>query len=202
MWLAIQEGQARRKKAAARSKPARPEAALVRTLPSWPQPAVTSPAFLATERRILCSVISKASLASGQARAEMLLPLGSGFSQKHGLVGKPRQSGRTFGLPSHFCWGSPFGEWDWGGHLGKVFPGSGFLLAQEGQVLRSKSPYRDFPMGCGDSPAAQGSPASHVSLAGITVQVQEGQSERQELNGGNSTVLSPPWRFCAGFPGL
>lgn len=150
MWLAIQEGQARRKKAAACSKPARPEAALVRTLPSWPQPAVTSPAFLAAERPLLCSVISKASLASGQARAEMLLPLGAGFSQKQGLVGKPRQSGRTFGLPSHFCWGSPFGEWDWGGHLGKVFPGSGFRLAQEGQVLRRKSPYRDFPMGCGD----------------------------------------------------
>lgn len=107
----------RREKAAACGKPAGPEAALVRTCPSWSQPAVTSHAhFLATERPLLCSVISKASLASGQARTEMFPPLGAG------LVGKPRQSGRTFGLPSHFCWGSPLGEWDWGGHLGKVFP--------------------------------------------------------------------------------
>lgn len=63
-----------------------------------------------------------------------------------------------------------------------------------------------LPYGVRGSPVSQGSPASQVCLPGITVcqglLVQEGESERQELNRGNSTGLSPPWRFCAGFPGL
>lgn len=72
-------------KAAACGKPAGPEAALVRTLLSWSQPAVTSHAhFLATERPLLCSVISKVSLASGQARTEMFPPLGAGLLPKAG----------------------------------------------------------------------------------------------------------------------
>lgn len=97
----------RRKKAAVGGKPAGPEAALVRTLPFWPQPAVTSPALLHHGQALLCSVLSKASLASRQARAEMFSPLDTGLLLKAGTCWEAKAEWRDIWPPFPLLLGKP-----------------------------------------------------------------------------------------------
>lgn len=62
----------------------------------------------------------------------MFPPLEAGLLPKAGTCWEAEAEWKDIWPSFPFGWGSPLGEWDWGGHLGKVFPGSGFLLAREG----------------------------------------------------------------------